>query len=75
MACDSQTLITAAAVGGFQKLSARQLKMCQLYGLCAAPGAGTSAQVMLTGAIAQGYDKLSMRELDECILLIVCAGP
>lgn len=75
MACDAQSLIEAAAAGGFFGLSARDLKMAALYGLCAAPGAGTSAQVLIDGAMAQGYDKLSDRDLDECILAIVCAGP
>jgi hypothetical protein len=75
MACDAQTLITAAAAQGFFALSARDIKMATLYGLCAAPGAGTTAQTLITGAYAQGYDKLSDRDLDEAILAIVCAGP
>jgi hypothetical protein len=75
VACDAQSLTTAAAAGGFQALSSRDLKMAALYGLCAAPGAGTSAATMLAGAIAQGYDGMSDRELDEAILVIVCAGP
>ena len=75
MACDAQTLTTAAAAGGYFGVSTRDLKLAALYGLCAAPGAGTSAQTLITGAYAQGYDKLSDRELDECILAVVCAGP
>jgi hypothetical protein len=75
VACDAQTLITAAAAQKFFALSDRDLKQAILYGLCAAPGAGTTAQTLISGAYAQGYDKLSDRDLLECILVIVCAGP
>ena len=75
MACDAQSLITAAAAQKFFALSERDLKMATLYSLCASHGVLMSAQTLITGAMAQGYDKLSDRDLMEAILVVACGGP
>jgi len=75
MACDTTTLLNAAAAGGFAGLSDFDLKVATLYALCAAPGAGTSAATLVAGGYSEGYAGMSARQLDECILAVTCAGP
>lgn len=74
MACDSTTLIAAAAAKGFQRLSHRNLKECSLYAICAGSAvvSGLTASQILALASAEGYGEFSDRDIDEAILAALC---
>lgn len=66
MPTDAQTLITAQAAAGYEKLSERELDEC----LLAVVTSGAGAQTLLPNAISEGYDRLSDRELKESLLAV-----
>lgn len=66
MSTDAQTLVSAQAAAGYEKLSERELDEC----LIGSVTSGTPAQVLLSGAVSGGFDRLSCRELKECLLAV-----
>ncbi len=59
MACDAQTLITAAIGNGYNKLSDRDLLACILAAACAGGAGGGGIGAVMTGAFANPNGNVS----------------